>query len=515
MTNRDGLRTPEDLKPFDPDEQLGLPGEYPFTRGIYPRMYRERSWTMRQYSGFGDARQTNKRFRYLLEQGQTGLSVAFDLPTQLGYDSDHPLAAGEVGRVGVAVSTVEDLAELFEDIPLDRVSTSMTINATAPILLAMFVTLAKRTGIDPKNLQGTVQNDILKEYLARGNYIYPVTPSIRLAMDLWEYCIANIPRWNYVSVSGYHIREAGATAVQELAFTFADALCYVDAAVARGLAIDTFAPRISFFFGAHNHLLEEAAKFRAARRIWARLMREKYRARSERSCKLRFHTQTCGSTLTAQQPENNIIRVSLQALAAIFGGTQSLHTNSYDEALALPSERASTIALRTQQVIAHESGVRNEIDPMAGSYTIESMTNRIESGVMDLLEEIASQGGAVKCLENGFMKSQIEESAYMQQRRMESGEDVVVGVNAFEMERAQRIDLLKVSKALEKRRRRGMASYRSSRNERNKDRAIMKLIDAARGNENVMPRIMDCIGSAATLGEISDAFREVFGSYDR
>ena len=512
---KDGFSTPEDTDGLDYRRDLGNPGEYPFTRGVYPTMYRGRLWTMRQYSGFGDAEQTNQRFRYLLDQGQTGLSVAFDLPTQLGYDSDHPLVAGEIGRVGVAVSTLDDLAVLFDAIPLDRVSTSMTINATAPVLLAMIVVLAQRRGVDISGLQGTVQNDILKEYLARGNYIFPVEPSIRLAMDLWEYCAEHLPKWNFVSVSGYHIREAGATAVQELAFTFADALCYVESALERGMDVDAFAPRISFFFGAHNRLLEEAAKFRAARRIWARMMKERYGAKNPKSWMLRFHTQTCGSALTAQQPENNIVRVTLQALAAVLGGTQSLHTNSFDEALALPSEKASTLALRTQQVLANESGVPETIDPLGGSYFVESLTNRIETETLRLMEEIKSQGGAVGCLANGFMRTQIDESAFQQQRRMENGQDKIVGVNAFQMAEEERIDLLRVSPELEASRFETLRKYRSGRKDSGVRKALVFLSEAAKGDENLMPSIVRSVDAGATLGEICDALREVFGTYDK
>lgn len=514
MDCEEGLSTPEDLEEFEYKKDLGDAGEYPFTRGVYSTMYRGRLWTMRQYSGFGDAHQTNQRFRYLLDQGQTGLSIAFDLPTQLGYDSDHPMALGEVGRVGVAVSTVSDLAELFEGIPLDRVSTSMTINATAPILLAMVLVLAKRQGTDPMLLKGTVQNDILKEYLARGNYIFSVEPSIRLTVDLWEYCVKNLPKWNMISISGYHIREAGATAVQELAFTFADALCYVEAALERGMEIDAFAPRISFFFGAHTHLLEEVAKFRAARRIWARIMKERYDAKNPRSWMLRFHTQTCGSTLTAQQPENNIVRVTIQALASVLGGTQSLHTNSYDEALALPTEKSSTIALRTQQILSNESGLKEEIDPLGGSYFVESMTDRIESEVLKLIEEIESQGGAIACLENGFMQTKVEESAFQQQKRIEAKEEVVVGVNAYQMDETARIDLLKVSKELETRRIKLLGNYRSGRDDSRVGSALSILAEAARGKDNLMPLIIDSVEAEATLGEICDTLRSVFGTYD-
>jgi methylmalonyl-CoA mutase N-terminal domain/subunit len=514
MKKIDGLSTPDDLNKFQYEKDLGYPGEYPFTRGVYASMYRGRAWTMRQYSGFGDAGQTNQRFRYLLEQGQTGLSVAFDLPTQLGYDSDDPLSAGEVGRVGVAVSTLDDMAELFNKIPLDKVSTSMTINATAPILLAMLIVLAKRQGVSPAILRGTVQNDILKEYLARGNYIYPVTPSIRLTMDLWEYCMEHLPKWNMVSISGYHIREAGATASQELAFTFADAICYVEAAVSRGMDVDGFAPRISFFFGAHNNLLEEVAKFRAARRIWARLMKERFGTKNPKSWMLRFHTQTCGCTLTAQQPENNIVRVTLQALASVLGGTQSLHTNSYDEALALPSEKSSTIALRTQQIIAQESGVKDVIDALGGSYAVESMTNSIEAEVMEFLETIESQGGAIACLENGYMKREIEDSAYKYQKEIETKQQIVVGVNDFKMEERQRIDILKVSAKLENTRKKKLREYRMRRENKKVEESLEELKKAAQGDENLMVHIVHAVENEATMGEISNTLRGVFGTYD-
>jgi len=515
MKNEEGLSTPESLKNFLYEKNLGNPGEFPYTRGVYPTMYRGRLWTMRQYSGFGDASQANRRFRYLLDQGQTGLSVAFDLPTQLGYDSDSKLSLGEVGRVGVAVSTLDDLAELFNEIPLDRVSTSMTINATAPILLAMVVVLAKRQGFGTDVLRGTVQNDILKEYIARGNYIFPITHSIRLTIDLWEYCVQHLPKWNMVSISGYHIREAGATAVQELAFTFANALCYIENALNRGIEIDRFAPRISFFFGAHNNLLEEVAKFRAARRIWARLMKERYSAKDSKSWMLRFHTQTCGSTLTAQQPENNIIRVTIQALASILGGTQSLHTNSFDEALALPSQKSSTIGLRTQQILAYESGLQETIDPLGGAYAIESLTDRIESEVMEQIDEIESQGGAIVCLEKGTIQKAIEESAYQQQKRMEAKQDIVVGLNEFRMDEATRIELLKVSKGLESRRKEALKAYRTRRKNAAVRGTLAALAEASRGVENLMPYIIDAVEAEATLGEICHTLRGVFGSYDK
>ena len=515
MEKRKGLSKPEHLDRFNYDEDLGDAGQYPFTRGVYPTMYRGRLWTMRQYSGFGGAEQTNRRFRYLLDQGQTGLSVAFDLPTQLGYDSDHPYAVGEVGRVGVALSSFEDFTTLFSNIPMDRVSTSMTINATAPVLMAMYIVMAKKNHMDIAKLQGTVQNDILKEFLARGNYIYPIRPSIRMTIDLWEYCIKNLPKWNMVSISGYHIREAGATAVQELAFTFANALCYVDAALDRGMDIDEFAPRISFFFSAHNNVLEEVAKFRAARRLWARLMKNKYKAKNPKSWMLRFHTHTCGSTLTANQPLNNIARVTLQALSAVLGGTQSLHTNSYDEALALPTEKASTIALRTQQIIAFESGLTDVIDPLAGSYTLESLTNRLECETRVILEKIESQGGAIFCLENGFMRAMIDDSAFQQQKMLEQGGKKVVGVNSFQTDESPKIQLLKVSRELESQRIDMLRKYRSKRDNKKTGNVIADLASAASGDENLMELIIQSIEADVTLGEICDTLREVFGTYDK
>ena len=510
----EGLYRSEDLGDFEYHKDLGDPGCYPYTRGVYPTMYRGRKWTMRQYSGFGNAAETNRRFRYMLEQGQTGLSIAFDLPTQLGYDSDHPMSEGEVGRVGVAVSTGADMEEIFSGIPLDRVSTSMTINATAPILLAMIVSIAEKQGISPAELRGTVQNDILKEYLARGNYIFPVRPSIRLTMDIWEYCIEQMPRWNFISVSGYHIREAGATAVQELAFTFTDAMCYVDAALERGLAIDTFAPRISFFFSSHNRFMEEIAKFRAARKIWARIMKERYGAANEKSCMLRFHTQTSGSTLTAQQPHNNIIRVTLQALAALFGGTQSLHTCSFDEALALPTEHSGTLALRTQQIMADETGITDFLDPLGGAYVLEKMTQDIESQVFSLLDEVEKQGGAIACLENGFLKSCIEESAYAHQRQLEEGETVVVGVNRYMMNEHLRIDLQKVSPSLGKSRAKNLRKFRSQRDRESVERTRKNLKETAAVQKNLMPGLIEAIDAGVTLGEICDDLRKVFGTYD-
>ncbi len=508
------LYTPADTGDLDYARDLGFPGAYPFTRGIYPTMYRGRLWTMRQYAGYATAEETNARFKYLLQQGQTGLSVAFDLPTQTGYDADHPMALGEVGRVGVAISSLEDMERLFDGIPLDKVSTSMTINATAPIILAMYVAVAKKQGVDPKLLDGTVQNDILKEYVARGTYIFPPEPSLRLTVDIMEYCSRELPRWNSISISGYHIREAGATAVQELAFTLANGIAYVEAAVKRGLDVDSFAPRISFFFGAHNNLFEEVAKFRAARRLWARIMRERFGAKNPASWMLRFHTQTAGCTLTAQQPLNNIIRVTIQALAAVLGGTQSLHTNSYDEALALPSEEAVRIALRTQQIIAHESGVADTVDPLAGSYYVESLTNQIEEKAEEYIKRIDAMGGALKAIEMGYIQREIMESAYRYQKEIESRERIVVGVNEYVVEEEKRaLKLLKVDPAVREKQIARLQEIRRRRDNVKVQELLSKLEEAARGTENLMPVILECVEAYATLGEICDVLRKVFGEY--
>ena len=508
------LYTPLDTQEIDYVRDLGFPGSYPFTRGIYPTMYRGRLWTMRQYAGYATAEETNARFKYLLEQGQTGLSVAFDLPTQTGYDADHPMALGEVGRVGVSISSIEDMERLFDGIPLDKVSTSMTINATAPIILAMYIAVAKRQGVDPKVLDGTVQNDILKEYVARGTYIFPPEPSIRLTVDIMEYCSRELPRWNSISISGYHIREAGATAVQELAFTLANGIAYVEAAIKRGLDVDSFAPRISFFFGAHNNLFEEVAKFRAARRLWARIMRERFGAKNPASWMLRFHTQTAGCTLTAQQPLNNIIRVTIQALAAVLGGTQSLHTNSYDEALALPSEEAVRIALRTQQIIAHESGVTDTVDPLAGSYYVESLTNEIEERAEEYIKRIDAMGGAIRAIESGYIQREIMESAYRYQKEIEARERVVVGVNEYVMEEEKRaLKLLKVDPAVRDRQIARLQEVRRRRDNAKVGELLAKLEEAARGSDNLMPVILECVEAYATLGEICDVLRKVFGEY--
>jgi methylmalonyl-CoA mutase N-terminal domain/subunit len=488
------------------------PGAFPFTRGVQPTMYRSRLWTMRQYSGFGNAEQTNRRFRYLLDQGQTGLSVAFDLPTQMGYDSDHAMAAGEVGKVGVAISSIHDMEDLLAGIPLDRVSTSMTINATASILLALYVAVAKRHGVDPQVLSGTIQNDLLKEYIARGTYIYPPEASLRITTDIFAWCASTVPKWNTISISGYHMREAGATAVQEVAFTLANAIAYCDAAIARGLPFESFAGRLSFFFNAHSNLFEEAAKFRAARRLWARIARERFAAKDELA-KLRFHTQTAGSTLTAQQPAVNVVRTTLQALSAVLGGTQSLHTNSMDEALGLPTEAAALLALRTQQVLAYETGVADTVDPLAGSYFVEALTDAVEAGANTYLEKIDAMGGATRAIERGFQQREIHEAAYRWQKRVESGDATVVGVNRFTDSEAEKPHVLRVDPALERDRREKLAQRRSSRNARAAEDALASVERAARGGDNVVPAILAAVEAEATLGEISDRMRAVFGIY--
>jgi len=495
-------------------EKEGLPGEFPFTRGVQPTMYRSRFWTMRQYAGFGSAEETNERYHYLLKQGQTGLSVAFDLPTQMGYDSDSTWARGEVGKVGVAISTVDDMATLFKDIPLDKVSTSMTINATAGIILAMYCVVAERQGVEFSKLQGTIQNDILKEYVARGTYIFPPKESLRLVTDIIAWCAKEVPKWNTISISGYHIREAGATAVEEVAFTLANGLEYIRAAVGQGLKVDQFAPRLSFFFAAHSNILEEVSKFRAARRLWAKLLHKRYNA-SDESCKLRFHTQTGGVTLTAQQPENNVIRVAYQALAAVLGGTQSLHTNSRDEALSLPTEESVTIALRTQQILAYESGVGDTVDPLAGSYFVESLTDEIEKRAGALIDEIQRRGGAVKAIEQGFVQERIAESAYRYQQEVERGERIVVGVNRFSDAVEPRLKLLKVDEGLEARRRELLAEYKRNRNCQAVEESLRAVAETAKTDNNLMPPIIEAVRKGATLGEISDALRQVFGEYDR
>ncbi|HHY69653.1 MAG TPA: methylmalonyl-CoA mutase family protein [Bacillota bacterium] len=505
--------TPEDLKDWDYLEKLGFPGDYPFTRGVQPTMYRGRLWTMRQYAGFGTAKETNERFRFLLEQGQTGLSVAFDLPTQMGYDSDHPLAEGEVGRVGVAIDSLEDMEIVFEGIPLDKVSTSMTINAPAAILLAMYQAVGEKQGVDARKLRGTVQNDILKEYVARGTYIFPPEPSMRLVTDIFEYCSQNIPSWNTISISGYHIREAGSTAAQEIAFTLANGIAYVQAAIDKGLDVDEFAGRLSFFFNSHMNFFEEIAKFRAARRLWARIMKERFGAKKEKSMMLRFHTQTAGCSLTAQQPDNNIVRTAMEALAAVLGGTQSLHTNSKDEALALPSEEAVRTALRTQQIIAYETGVADTIDPLAGSYFIEKLTDEIEALAIDYIRKIDDMGGAVKAIENGFMQREIQESAYRYQREIESKERLVVGVNCFESEEEPPQNLLKVDPAIGESQKKRLEELKARRDGVAVSKALEKVEEAARGQDNLVVPIFHAVKSYATIGEICDVLRGVFGIY--
>src|SRR5438309_7688422 len=501
-----------DLSPDEYRKRVGFPGERPFTRGVRATMYRGRLWTMRQYAGFGTAKETNRRFKYLFAQGNEGLSVAFDLPTQMGYDSDAPMARGEVGRVGVAISSVEDMQTLLDGLPLDRVSTSMTINATAAILLALYVATGEARGIARRSLRGTVQNDILKEYIARSTYIYPPAPSMRLALDVIEFCSREVPRWNAISVSGYHIREAGATAVQEIAFTLANGLAYVHAAVARGMDVDAIAPQISFFFNAHMDLLEEVAKFRAARRLWAVLMRDRFHAKHPESLALRFHAQTAGVTLTAQQPESNAVRVAVQALAAVLGGAQSLHTNSMDEALSLPSERAVRLALRTQQILAHESGVANTVDPAGGSFVIESLTDRLELEAAALIREVDRHGGMLKAVESGWVQSQIADSAYRYQMELERGERTVVGVNAY-TEESEKIPVAKTNPKLAADRARALKTFRGGRNAKAATRSLRRLEDIARGNENTMPAVLEAVRAKSTLGEISDVLRSAFGTY--
>jgi methylmalonyl-CoA mutase N-terminal domain/subunit len=506
------LYLPADANP-DYVEKLGFPGEYPFTRGIQPTMYRGRLWTMRQYAGYAAAEESNRRYKFLLSQGQTGLSVAFDLPTQIGYDADDPMALGEVGKVGVSISSLEDMAALFDGIPLDRVSTSMTINAPAAILLALYIAVARRQGSDPKRLRGTVQNDILKEYVARGTYIFPPAPSMRLITDLFRYCHDEVPQWNTISISGYHIREAGSTAVQEVAFTLANGVAYVRAAMDAGLNVDEFAAQLSFFFNAHNPFLEEVAKFRAARRMWAKIMRERFGARDPRSWMLRFHTQTGGSTLTAQQPENNVVRVALQALAAVLGGTQSLHTNSMDEALALPTENAVRVALRTQQIIAHESGVADTIDPLAGSYVIERLTDEIERRAFDYIQKIDDLGGALKAIEGGYVQSEIQESAYRYQQAVERKEQIVVGVNEFTVDERTDIERLKVDPAIEQQARARLAALRARRDNAAVSALLARLESAAKGTENLLPLFVECVENDVTVGEICRVLRGVWGEY--
>jgi methylmalonyl-CoA mutase N-terminal domain/subunit len=494
-------------------ERIGFPGEYPFTRGIQPTMYRGRLWTMRQYAGYATAEESNARYRFLLSQGQTGLSVAFDLPTQIGYDPDHPLSAGEVGKVGVSIFDAGEMGRLFADIPLDKVSTSMTINAPAAVLLAMYIAAAKRQGADPARLRGTIQNDILKEYIARGTYIFPPQPSMRLVTDIFAWCREALPEWNTISISGYHIREAGSTAVQEVAFTLANAIAYVEAARKAGLTVDSFAPQLTFFFSAHNHFLEEAAKFRAARRLWARIMRERFGARDPRSLMLRFHTQTCGSTLTAQQPENNVVRVTVQALAAVLGGTQSLHTNSMDEALSLPTEKAVRVALRTQQILAHESGAADTIDPLAGSYAVEALTDEIERRAEEYILRIDKLGGAIAAIENGYPQAEIQDSAYRAQQAVERNEQIVVGVNEFASGETPTLETLHVDPAVEERQRERLRAVRARRDGTRAAELLGRLEHSAHGADNLMPLILECVESDLTLGEICGALRAAWGEY--
>ncbi|HNT26104.1 MAG TPA: methylmalonyl-CoA mutase family protein [Anaerolineales bacterium] len=512
-----GMLLPPALVPTDADpdymEQLGFPGEYPFTRGVQPTMYRGRFWTMRQYAGYATAEESNQRYRFLLDQGQTGLSVAFDLPTQIGYDSDDPIARGEVGKVGVAISSVEDMETLFREIPLGKVSTSMTINAPAAVLLAMYIAVAKRQGVETSQLRGTIQNDILKEYVARGTYIFPPAPSMRLITDVFSFCQQNVPHWNTISISGYHIREAGSTAVQELAFTMANAIAYVQAAMDAGLNVDDFAGQLSFFFNAHNNFLEEVAKFRAARRIWSKLMRQRFGAQKPASWMLRFHTQTGGSTLTAQQPENNVVRVTLQALAAVMGGTQSLHTNSMDEALWLPTQKAVRVALRTQQIIAHESGVADTIDPLAGSYVIEHLTDEIEAQAMSHIQKIDEMGGALQAIERGYIQGEIQDSAYNYQRSVESGEQVVVGVNAFTVEEQMELERLKVDPSIEAAQRARLANLRQRRDAARVSELLTRLEAAAKSTDSLLPLFIECVESDITLGEICGLLRKAWGEY--
>jgi len=507
------LYTPDDVA-ADAESSIGYPGEFPYTRGVYPTMYRGRLWTMRQYAGFGTAAETNRRFRYLLEKGQTGLSVAFDLPTQIGLDSDHTLALGEVGRVGVAIDSLEDMLALFDSIPLDRVSTSMTINATAAILLALYVAAAKQQGADVRRLAGTVQNDVLKEYIARGTYIYPVKSAMRVVTDMFAWCRTEVPNWNVISISGYHIREAGSTADQEVAFTLGNAIAYVQAAVDAGLAVDEFASQLSFFFNAHNDLLEEVAKYRAARRLWARIMSDRFHARDPRSLLMRFHAQTAGSSLTAQQPENNLVRTAIQALAAVLGGCQSLHTNALDEALALPTEQSALLALRTQQIIAHESGVANTIDPLGGSYAIEALTDEIERRASDYLARIDALGGMIRAIEQGYVQAEIQRAAYDYQMAVERREQIVVGVNDFQSEKSAPIPLLRIDPEIERAQVERLRALRARRDSGKTHVALAEIERRARSSENLMPAVLAAVEAWATVGEIADALRRVFGEYE-
>ena len=508
------LYSPLDLEDIDYLEDINFPGQFPYTRGVYPTMYRSRLWTMRQYAGFGTAKETNERFRYLLDHGQTGLSVAFDLPTQIGYDSDHEMSKGEVGRVGVAIDTLADMETLFDQIPLDKVSTSMTINAPASVLLAMYIAVAEKQGVEKEKLSGTIQNDILKEYIARGTYIFPPEPSLRLITDIFEYCSKELPSWNTISISGYHIREAGSDAVQELAFTIADGIEYVESALSIGMDVDSFAPRLSFFFNGQMDFLEEVSKFRAARRLWAEIMKERFGAEKAKSCMLRFHTQTAGASLTAQQPQNNIVRVAIQALAAVLGGTQSLHTNSFDEALGLPTEEAAKIALRTQHIIADESGVADTIDPLAGSYYIESMTDKLVDEAREYLDEIDELGGMAEAIKAGYVQREIQESAYQEQKAIESGEKVVVGVNKYKEDSEEIGDILKVDPNLEKDQCQQLDKIRSDRDTDKTEKHLKDIRDAAVNEENLMYPILDAVRDYVSIGEICQVLREEFGEYE-
>ena len=512
-----GIPVPRLGLPSQPDslypEELGFPGEYPFTRGVQPTMYRSRFWTMRQYAGFATAEESNRRYRYLLENGQTGLSVAFDLPTQIGYDADDPIAEGEVGKVGVSISSIEDMAQLFDQIPLEKVSTSMTINAPAAVLLAMYIAVAKRQGADVSKLRGTIQNDILKEYTARGTYIYPPAPSMRLITDIFSFCAKEVPNWNTISISGYHIREAGSTAVQEVAFTLSNGIAYVEAALKAGLDVDDFAPQLSFFFNAHNNLLEEVAKFRAARRLWAKIMRGRFQAKDPKSWALRFHTQTAGSTLTAQQPENNVVRVTLQALSAVLGGTQSLHTNSMDEALWLPTEKSVRVALRTQQIIAHESGAADSVDPLAGSYLVEYLTDEIEKGADDYIARIDEMGGALTAIERGYIQNEIQDAAYAAQKAVENKEQIVVGVNQFQVDEKIELERQNIDHAIEEAARVRLADLRAKRDNAKIKELQERWVRAANGDENLMPLLIECVEHLMTLGEICNTLREIWGEY--
>lgn len=509
------LYTPADIENMDYANELSNPAQYPYTRGVQPTMYRGRFWTMRQYAGFATAEESNNRYKYLLAQGQTGLSVAFDLPTQIGYDSDHDLSEGEVGKVGVAIDSLKDMENLFDGIPLDKVTTSMTINAPAAVLLAMYIAVAEKQGVAADQLSGTIQNDILKEYIARGTYIFPVVPSMRLITNIFEYCSKNVPKWNTISISGYHIREAGSNAAQEVAFTLADGIAYVEAAIKAGLDVDDFGPRLSFFFNAHNDLLEEVAKYRAARRLWAKIMKERFGAKDPKSMMLRFHTQTGGSTLTAQQPDNNIIRVTIQTLAAVLGGTQSLHTNSKDEALALPTEDAVRVALRTQQIVAYESGVAETVDPLAGSYYIEAMTNDIETKAIEYIKKIDDIGGAVKAIERGYIQQEIQDSAYKYQMEIESNERIIVGMNKFQIKEGSPKGLLRVDPVVGEHQKQKLVTLRQERDNNNVNTTLEALRKAAQTDENLMPFIIDAVRTYATLGEICGVLREVFGEYQQ